>query len=62
MPLAVFCHSIKCKHLGKKTVHYDGPGDYGPGTGLMDQTICKLTGKTPRQTKDSECKREIGDD
>jgi phospholipid N-methyltransferase len=60
MPLAAFCKSIKCKHMGHNEVHSNHVGDYGPGTGLMTQTICKLTGKTPRQTKDSECKKEIG--
>ena len=46
--------------MGVHEIHSNHQGQYGPGTGLMNQTICKLTGKTPRQTKDSECKKEIG--
>ena len=60
MPLVTFCKYIKCPHLGTKQVHSAHNGDYGPGTGLMEQSICKVTGKTPRQTKDGECKKEIG--
>ncbi len=58
MPLATFCKLTKCKHMGTTSVHCAWTN---VNMGLMTQTICKLTMKTPRQTKDSECKKEIGD-
>jgi hypothetical protein len=61
MPPVAYCKLIKCKNLGTKQVHSNHMGDYGPGTGLMNQSICNLTGKRPGRTKDDECKEEWGD-
>jgi hypothetical protein len=61
MPPVAYCKLIKCKNLGKTQVHSNHRGDYGPGTGLMNQSMCKLTGKRPGRTKDDECKAVWGD-